>query len=332
MKARYILLLLYYLIQNRIAEAEFTVGKDSITIHALGHASLMFEYNNMIIHVDPYSTQANYDLLPKADLILITHDHNDHYDVSALNKIKQDSTLMICTETVANLGTYTGLKIIMHNGDSITAKGIPVIAIPAYNIVDGTRHVKGVGNGYIITLGEKRIYIAGDTENLPKMDSLGKIDIAFIPMNQPYTMTPEMAADAAKGIHPDILYIYHYDASFTAELLNLLSNEGMEIRIGKSIYHENAQRQEEIPNLLLGNQTNDINIYPNPVKDYMIIENPNSILKASIYNLHGQLLKSIILVGGGKQEIDIAFLNVGTYFLKIDSKGRNSLQKKFRKE
>ena len=181
-----------------------SVVSDTIVIHSVGHASLYFEYKNLIIHVDPYSAQADYNTLPDANLIFITHAHSDHYDPNAFNKIKTDSTAMICTQAVKNLGTFSGTTSVLNNGDSAVFHGIPVKAVPAYNLTSSW-HAKGVGNGYVFTFGEKRIYVAGDTENIPEMGNLGKIDIAFLPMNLPYTMTPTAAAAAAKLINPDIL-------------------------------------------------------------------------------------------------------------------------------
>src|SRR4030042_6144018 len=231
---------------RNISAVSVTTGPDTFAIHSIGHASLMFEYSNTIIHVDPYAVQADYDQYPDADILLVTHAHSDHYDMNAITKIKTDSTTLICTHEVKNKNTYTGTINVLANGDSTIVKNIPVKAVPAYN-TSSSFHAKGVGNGYIVTLGEKRIYIAGDTENIPEMDNLGKIDIAFLPMNLPYTMTPELAADAAKRIKPDILYIYHFGKHDTAMLKNLLSDQDMEIRMGKSVYYESAVRKQEVP-------------------------------------------------------------------------------------
>ena len=127
----------------------------------------------------------------------------------------------------------------MKNGDVKTVEGFKIEAVPAYNIVhtrDGKNpfHPKGVGNGYIITFGDKRVYVAGDTENTPEMKALKGIDIAFLPMNLPYTMTPEMVADAAKAFRPKILYPYHYGETDTSKLVDLLKNDkDIEVRIRK---------------------------------------------------------------------------------------------------
>jgi len=291
---------------------------DSFVIHFLGHASLMIEYDDKIIHIDPTSAQANYDLLPKADIIFITHGHGDHYELVTLNKIKKETTEMVCTQAVSNLGTYSGKKTVMNNGDSIFINGIVVNAVPAYNIANGTFHPKGTGNGYIITLGEKRIYIAGDTENIPEMENLGEIDIAFIPMNLPYTMTPEMAADAAKKIKPEVLYIYHFGSSDTGKLRNLLSDQNMEIRIGKSVFTESTVRGVKTAAVFPKNQLPVAAFYPNPVKDLLTVEisEPGSLL--SIYDLRGQSVAKFDLSGIGAHQLNAGDLKTGVYVLEFD--------------
>ncbi len=189
-----------------------TSGGDLKITH-IGHASVMFEYGGKVIHVDPFSKMGDYSKLPKADLILLTHDHPDHMDAAALKKVRTDKTVVILTETCAK--TVKG-GTVMKNGDVKEALGLKIEAVPAYNVVHKRPtgepfHPKGVGNGYVITFGDKRIYIAGDTENIPEMKALKGIDAAFLPINLPYTMTAAMVADAAKAFLPKILYPYHYD-------------------------------------------------------------------------------------------------------------------------
>jgi L-ascorbate metabolism protein UlaG (beta-lactamase superfamily) len=189
-----------------------------------------------VIHVDPFSRVADYSVLPKADLVLITHEHRDHLDPDALAFVQTEETEVILTETCAQ--QIEG-GIVMRNGDVHTALGIKIEAVPAYNIVHKREtgqpfHPKGVGNGYIMTFGDKRVYVAGDTENIPEMGGLRDIDIAFLPMNLPYTMTPEMVADAAKAIQPKILYPYHFSDTDTSKIVDLLSEQpGIEVRIRK---------------------------------------------------------------------------------------------------
>ncbi|MBN1416357.1 MAG: MBL fold metallo-hydrolase [Bacteroidales bacterium] len=202
----------------------------------IGHASLMFEFNNCILHIDPVAGEGDYTQLPKADIVLITHDHYDHFDREALQKILQPQTKVFLTQK-CSWTSKTGSPVIMKNGDVQETDGIRIEAVPAYNIKhmrspNNPFHPKGEGNGYIVTIGGKRVYIAGDTENTPEMKALKNIDVAFLPMNLPYTMTPEMVADAAKAFKPAILYPYHYGSTDTGILLQLLSNTPeIEIRI-----------------------------------------------------------------------------------------------------
>ena len=292
-------------------------GEDTIAINNLGHASVMFEFENMIIHVDPSSSEAEYSQLPDADLIFITHGHGDHYDLTALGEIKKDSTIMVCNQQVKDYNTYTDTAIVMSNGDSTVVKGIPVKAIPAYN-PEKDFHPKGVGNGYVFTFGEKNLYIAGDTENVPEMDNLGRIDIAFLPMNLPYTMTPEQAADAATRINPDILYIYHFSNSDTAHLRSLLSDyENIEVRIGESVYYEETIRDPDDPSVLKKNEFNKVVVFPNPVKDFLTIMKQQSDMQLSVFNTTGQLVMKRQLDGSDRQVVNLDFLEPGVYILQI---------------
>jgi len=194
----------------------------------------MFTFGTKIIHVDPFTKVADYAKFPKADVILITHEHRDHLDLKALALVRTEKTKVVLTEACSK---QVKNGIIMKNGDVQTVNGLKIEAIPAYNLVhkrDNGQpfHRKGAGNGYIITFGDKRVYVAGDTENIPEMKSLREIDCAFLPMNLPYTMTPEMVADAAKALRPKILYPYHFGDTDTSKLLKLLQDQKeIEVRI-----------------------------------------------------------------------------------------------------
>lgn len=209
-------------------------SKGDLEITFIGHGTLMFSFGGKVIHVDPWTTLSDYKGMPKADVILVTHEHFDHLDKKAIDTLKKPGTEIILNEACFR---QTGEGTVMKNGDVKTAAGFKIEAVPAYNIVhmrDGNNpfHPKGNGNGYIIAFGDKRVYVAGDTENTPEIKALKGIDIAFLPMNLPYTMTPEMVADAAKAFKPAILYPYHFGETDTAKLIDLLKDEkGIEVRI-----------------------------------------------------------------------------------------------------
>jgi len=195
----------------------------------IGHGTLMFTFGDKVIHIDPVSREADYNKMSQADLIMITHEHGDHLDPKAIKVLRKEKTEIVLTEICAQ--KVKG-GIVMKNGDVKTVSGLKIEAVPAYNIVHKAFHPKGNGNGYVITFGDKRVYVAGDTENTPEMKKLKKIDIAFLPMNLPYTMTPEMVADAVKAFKPKILYPYHFSDTDTSKLLKLLKGEkGLEVRI-----------------------------------------------------------------------------------------------------
>ena len=214
----------------------FETSAGELQITFIGHGTLMLAFDGKIIHVDPVGREADYSQLPKADLILITHEHQDHLDPAVLETLRTEQTEVVTTEICADRiegGT------VMKNGDVKTIGGLEIEAVPAYNIVhvrsEGNPfHPKGDGNGYIVNFGGKRVYLASDTENIPEMKEIKAIDIAFLPMNLPYTMTPEMVADAAKSLMPKILYPYHYGETDTARLVDLLKGvEEIEVRIRK---------------------------------------------------------------------------------------------------
>lgn len=220
--------------QNQFEKDNIQTSEGDLEITFIGHGTLMFTFNGKVIHADPFSKLADYSELPKADIILVTHHHGDHFDPKAIEKIRTESTTVILTELCAE--KFEG-GTIMKNGDVQTIEGIQIEAVPAYNLVHmrdtgEPYHVKGTCNGYVISFGDKNVYVAGDTENVPEMKALEGIDIAFLPMNLPYTMTPGMVADAAKAFKPEILYPYHYGETDVSKIIDLMSDEKeVEIRI-----------------------------------------------------------------------------------------------------
>ena len=229
----FVLLFAHLAVAQPFEKEVINTSKGELEITFIGHGTLMFNLDGKIIHIDPFGRLTDYTKLPKADIILVTHHHGDHLDPEAIKQIRTDSTVVILTELCAK--KVEG--VIMKNGEVRNVLGIKIEAIPAYNLVhkrdDGEfYHPKGEGNGYVLTFGDKRIYIAGDTENTPEMKSLQQIDYAFLPMNLPYTMTPEMVVDAVKAFKPKVLFPYHYGDTDTSKLIELLKNDKeTEVRI-----------------------------------------------------------------------------------------------------
>lgn len=220
--------------QEYIKADIYETNKGPLKVTLVGHGSLMFEYEGKIIQVDPYSKIADYTKLPKADLIILTHEHDDHLDTVAINAIKKADTHFIVSKVCNEI---LGYGDVMINGDHSRWESLHIDAVPAYNMVnkkpDGEAyHPKGIGNGYIMTFGDKRVYIAGDTENIPEMDKLkGTTDIAFMPKNLPYTMSDEMFIDAAKKVSPKVLYPYHMSEFDQAKIEKALKGTGIKLEV-----------------------------------------------------------------------------------------------------
>ena len=212
------------------APEEFPTSSGTVQIVPIQHASLMVKAGGKVIYVDP--AQGSYDGLPHADYILITDIHGDHMAPAVVAKLKKDSTVIVTPRAAAD--KFPG-AMVMANGESRTVGEFEVSAIPMYNLKpapDGQiYHEKGRGNGYILSYGGKRFYFAGDTEGIPEMRALKNIDVAFIPMNLPYTMTPRDAADAVRAFHPAVVYPYHYRGQDTAIFAKALEGTGIDVRL-----------------------------------------------------------------------------------------------------
>ena len=222
--------------ENNFETDKIQTAQGDLVITCIGHGTLMMSFGGKIIHIDPVSQYADYTKLPKADLILITHEHPDHLDLKAIGTLQTGKTSIVATENVAR--QLPG-SIVLKNDDKKTIMGLKIEAVPAYNLLNMRSpgvpyHAKGIGNGYILTLSDKRLYVAGDTENIPEMKNLRNIDVAFLPMNLPYTMTPDMVADAVRAFRPKIIYPYHYGKTDVSKLTDLLQNEkNIEVRVRK---------------------------------------------------------------------------------------------------
>ena len=212
-----------------------TKSGKTVRFHALVHASIRMEYDGKEFEIDPVTKLGNrtidYTAMPKADYILVTHEHGDHFDRAAIKTLSGEGTKLITNKRCAEM---IGYGQVMVNGDvTKIAKDITIEAVPAYNTTEGRQqfHPKGRDNGYIITVDGLRIYVAGDTEDIPEMTAIKDIDVAFMPCNQPYTMTPEQLVKAARIVKPKVLFPYHYGQTDVSGIPALLQNDGVEVRI-----------------------------------------------------------------------------------------------------
>ena len=214
---------------------EFTTASGkTVKFHALMHACIRIQYDGKEIQLDPVSKlgnrTVNYADMPKADYIFVTHEHGDHYDAGALKRLSGDKTQLVMNKRCADM---YGSGRAMANGDKLQLGDIAVEAVAAYNSTPGREqfHPKGRDNGYILTIDGLRIYIAGDTEDIPEMSAIKDIDIAFLPCNQPFTMTPEQLIRAAKVIKPRVLFPYHYGQTDLSGVPAALKGTGIDVRI-----------------------------------------------------------------------------------------------------
>lgn len=212
-----------------------TKSGKTIRFHALVHASIRVEYDGKEIEIDPVTKLGNrtvdFTAMPKADYIFVTHEHQDHFDREALKILTAQQTCLVTNKRCADM---LGSGKVMANGDKLQlADDITVEAVPAYNITEGRQqyHPKGRDNGYILTIDGLRIYIAGDTEDIPEMASVSDIDIAFLPCNQPFTMTTDQLVRAARIVKPKVLFPYHYGQTDVSKLPSQLQGDGIDVRI-----------------------------------------------------------------------------------------------------
>lgn len=207
-------------------------GKEVI-LTFIKHGSLMFTYEGRHIQVDPVTLFADYNTFPKADFILVTHEHADHLDAKAIDVLTKENTRLILNPSSREI---LGKGEEIRNGERLKlTDAITLDAVPAYNTTPGREqyHPRRRDNGYILTIDGLRIYIAGDTEEIPEMSELKKIDIAFLPVNQPYTMTVAQAVRAAKMFSPKVLYPYHFGETDVKPIQEQLKESGIDVRIRK---------------------------------------------------------------------------------------------------
>ena len=181
-----------------------------LIIHPINHATLALGWKNLTIYVDPVGGAARFAGLPRPDLVLITDIHGDHLNADTLKAVVTEKTKIISpTAVMKQLPAELQSRVaVLTNGETKSVSGITIEALPMYNTTAARAnfHTKGRGNGYVVTFGDKRVYLSGDTEDIPEMRALKNIDVAFVCMNLPYTMTPEQAASAVREFKPKIVY------------------------------------------------------------------------------------------------------------------------------
>jgi L-ascorbate metabolism protein UlaG (beta-lactamase superfamily) len=224
--------IVFLAISSRAKADIISTSAGTVEITPIQHASLILRAAGKLIYVDP-SPAATFANKPKADLIIITDIHADHMDPDAIRELSKQGTRIIAPAAVQK--TIKAAEV-LNNGQRTSWDRWSIEAVPMYNIKRGPApgklfHTKGRGNGYVLTYGGTRFYISGDTEGIPEMRGLKNIDVAFVCMNQPYTMTPEEAADAVKAFHPKIVYPYHYRGQDTQQFAKLLEGSGIDVRL-----------------------------------------------------------------------------------------------------
>ncbi len=214
-------------------------SKGPLKITPLYHGSVMLEFGGKVIHIDPWG-QADYTGIPQADMILITHSHADHMDPAILKTLRKEATILVAPPAVTDtLNGTVGDTDAISNGEKKTFLGIEIEAVPMYNLMLGSGpgkpfHHKGIGNGYILSFGDTRVYFSGDTECVPEMKALKNISVAFLAMNPPRTMPTAEAAACVQAFRPKVVYPYHYRGQNTEEFAKALKNTpGVEVRLRK---------------------------------------------------------------------------------------------------
>lgn len=224
-------------VSSYAVETFFTDGGSPVDVMLIKHGTLAVRYAGRTLHVDPvgaYGKATDYAAeFPKADYIVVTHEHGDHYDPAAIAALTDEMRTKIVTNArVAQMMPPSPVGVIVvANGDVLESSGCVLEAVPAYNYTEGRTqfHPKGRDNGFVLTLDGLRIYVAGDTEDIPEMAELHDIDVAFLPVNQPYTMTVEQCVNAARVIGPRVLIPYHFGSTDLSALPALLP--GVDVRL-----------------------------------------------------------------------------------------------------
>ncbi len=207
-----------------------------LVIHPINHATLALGWKSLTLYVDPVGGSERFASLPKPDLIVLTDIHGDHLNADTLKAVSGEKTVLVAPAAVATQlpADLRSRTTVLTNGESKSLLGIGIEAVPMYNTTPerANYHTKGRGNGYVLSFADKRVYLSGDTEDIPEMRALKNIDAAFLCMNLPYTMTVEQAASAVRAFRPKIVYPYHYRGSDLAKFKKLVGDDvGVEVRL-----------------------------------------------------------------------------------------------------
>lgn len=219
----------------------FQTAQGELKVRPLFHGSVMLEFAGKTIQIDPWSA-ADYGSLPPADMIVITHTHADHLDRAMIDRLHKPETVIVGPDAVIdtlNCAPACGEAHAVNNGRSAVVRGVGVEGVAMYNLKNGPApgtpyHHKGVGSGYVLSFSGVRVFVSGDTECVPEIRALKGIDVAFLAMNPPRTMSPLEAADCAKAFRPKVVYPYHYRGAKPADFAAALRGvAGVEVRLRK---------------------------------------------------------------------------------------------------
>lgn len=218
MKPSAICLMMLFVINVVLAQRpsadKIETSKGPLTVQPLNHATLALTWQGKTIYADPFGGARTFEGIAAPDLILITDIHGDHFNPETLEAIGASNAILIVPQAVADKlsDDLKAKAVVLDNGETTLQLNISIMAIPMYNLPESpdSRHINGRGNGYVLTFGNKKVYISGDTSGIPEMRNLKDIDVAFVCMNLPYTMDVNEAAEAVLAFKPEIVYPYHY--------------------------------------------------------------------------------------------------------------------------
>ncbi|MBI4658389.1 MAG: MBL fold metallo-hydrolase [Verrucomicrobia bacterium] len=196
---------------NALTGDHLATADGEVVFHPINHATFVMRWNGKMIYNDPVGGASLFQSFPRADLILVSHSHGDHFNAATIEAVRGPNTTIIAPQAVYNglSSALRSLTVVMANGARTNLLGLGIEAVPAYNLTT-SNHLKGQGNGYVLTVGGKRIYMSGDTEDIPEMRALQGIDVAFVCMNIPFTMSVDKASSAVRDFRPKVIYPYHF--------------------------------------------------------------------------------------------------------------------------